>query len=150
MKSNNAWRIKLGQILLGAAFLLALVIVRGTHAGNEPTQLKADLIHRHLDSSGPENAVQRLKRAGYELAASPQAPVSGVSFPDDWSLRHVVFSHPGTFVDAVNKGTVNRWLKVVNDPRYIIQQVKRGAMAQRASSASVAGMRGRTELRTRP
>jgi hypothetical protein len=144
MKSNNSWRIRLAQILLGAAFLLAFVVVRGTYAGTENSYLTASWIQRHSDSSGPSNPVQRLKRAGYELAASPQAqaPTSGVSFPDDWSQRHVVYSSPGTFVDAVNKGTVNHFLSVANDPRYIIQQVKRSAMAQRKSGTSVAGING--------
>ncbi len=146
MKSNNSWRIQLALALLGAAFLLAFVVVRGTHAGTGHSYLTASWVHRPSESSGPANAVQRLKRAGYELASSPQAPVSGVSFPEDWSQRHVVYSSPGTFVDAVNKGTVNHFLSVANDPRYIIQQVKRNAMARRTSGTSVAGINGADQI----
>ncbi len=44
---------------------------------------------------------------------------------NDWSDRHLVFSNPGTERDAIWNGTHDSWLKVVNDPRYIMQQIKR-------------------------
>jgi len=50
--------------------------------------------------------------------------------PDDWTHHHLVFSNPGTEEEAILNGTHERWLKVVNDPRYIIQQLKRRAPAQ--------------------
>ena len=37
---------------------------------------------------------------------------------DDWSNHHLVFSNPGTLADAMRTGTVDRWYKIVNDPRY--------------------------------
>jgi len=50
---------------------------------------------------------------------------TGVGVPDDWSHRHVVFSNPGTREDAIKNGTYEHWLKVVNDPRFTLQQIKR-------------------------
>ena len=45
--------------------------------------------------------------------------------PDDWTHHHVVFSDPGTEQDAIRNGTHEQWLKTVNEPRYVIQQLKR-------------------------
>ena len=50
--------------------------------------------------------------------------------PDDWTYHHLVFSNPGTEEEAIRNGTHERWLKVVNDPRYIMQQLRRRAPAQ--------------------
>jgi hypothetical protein len=49
--------------------------------------------------------------------------------PKDWSMHHVVYSNPGTKADAIKNGTLAHWLKVTNDPRYIIQQEQRAADA---------------------
>jgi len=60
MKSNNSWKIRLAQILFGAAFLLALVVVRGTHAGNENTRVTTDWSHRHMIFSAPQSLGQHI------------------------------------------------------------------------------------------
>lgn len=51
----------------------------------------------------------------------------GRGIPEDWSHHHLVFSNPGTEEAAVANGTHDRWLSIVNDPRYIIQQLMRRA-----------------------
>ncbi len=43
----------------------------------------------------------------------------------DWTHHHVIFSHPGTIEQAVHDGTYDRWFRIMNDPRYTIQQLKR-------------------------
>jgi len=53
MKPNNSWRTRLGQILLGRGIVIALVVVRGTKAGNEPVHLTTDWSHRHLSFLRP-------------------------------------------------------------------------------------------------
>jgi hypothetical protein len=45
--------------------------------------------------------------------------------PWDWTHHHVIFSHPGTAQRALRNGTYDRWLKIVTDPRYVIQQLRR-------------------------
>jgi hypothetical protein len=50
-----------------------------------------------------------------------------VGVPDDWSHHHKVFSNPGTFGEAVNSGSFDKWNKIVSDPRFGIQQLKRRA-----------------------
>jgi hypothetical protein len=52
--------------------------------------------------------------------------LQGRGIPDDWSHRHFVFSNPGTEEEAFANGTHDRWLNIVNDPRFILQQMKRG------------------------
>jgi hypothetical protein len=42
MKPNSPWRVLLGQILLITSLALALAIVRGVHAGDEPFHLATD------------------------------------------------------------------------------------------------------------
>jgi hypothetical protein len=59
-----------------------------------------------------------------------ESPEDIQGLPDDWTHHHLVFSNPGTEEEAIQNGTHERWLKVVNDPRYIIQQLKRRAPAQ--------------------
>jgi hypothetical protein len=56
-------------------------------------------------------------------------------FPEDWSHQHVIFSNPGTLEDAVKNGSLDRWLRIVNDPRYKIQQRKRNSSAAPVQSA---------------
>ncbi|MGA2170411.1 MAG: hypothetical protein ABSG62_19630 [Terracidiphilus sp.] len=50
--------------------------------------------------------------------------------PDDWTHHHVVFSNPGTEQEAISAGRHDQWQKVVNDPRYVIQQLRRNAQVQ--------------------
>src|ERR1700722_1958941 len=54
------------------------------------------------------------------LSAQNSPKVQG--YPTDWSHHHVVFSNPGTDEKAVQNGTVDKWLKITNHPRYTIQQ----------------------------
>jgi len=63
--------------------------------------------------------------------------LQGRGMPDDWSHHHLVFSNPGTEEDAIANGTHDRWLSIVNDPRYILQQMKRDAAGLRQASRSV-------------
>jgi hypothetical protein len=80
------------------------------------------------------------------LASPAAAAQSGVDaggvritgIPQDWTHHQVVFSNPGTEVEAIQRGTHERWLKIVNDPRYIIQQLHRGLPAQGPHAAEVA------------
>jgi hypothetical protein len=41
-------------------------------------------------------------------------------------MHHVVFSNPGTSEKAQQDGTYDRWVKIVDDPRYKMQQLIRG------------------------
>lgn len=51
--------------------------------------------------------------------------------PDDWTHHHLVFSNPGTAAEALGQGRFEQWYRTVNNPRYIMQQMKRNP-AQRA------------------
>jgi len=53
--------------------------------------------------------------------------LQGRGVPEDWSHHHLVFSNPGTEEDAIANGTHDHWLSIVNDPRYILQQMKRSS-----------------------
>src|ERR1700691_5396369 len=55
--------------------------------------------------------------------------LQGRGIPEDWSHHRLVFSNPGTEEEAIENGTHDRWLRIVNDPRYSMQQLKRGAGA---------------------
>ena len=84
--------------------------------------------------------------AGWVLAVmAASVYVGGVSaqtvpqqgYPQDWSHRHLVFSNPGTYQQAVQKGTANEWLKITGDPRYIIQQRARSGAAAGVPASNV-------------
>src|ERR1700733_2952138 len=51
--------------------------------------------------------------------------LQGGGIPADCSHRHVVFSNPEPEEEAFANGTHDHWLNIVNDPRYILQQMKR-------------------------
>jgi hypothetical protein len=80
-------------------------------------------------------AIATLLSTGAPLFAQepPAVSVGGTrvtGIPDDWSHHHVVFSNPGTEQDAIQGGRQAEWQKVVNDPRYVLQQVRRNAPVQ--------------------
>jgi hypothetical protein len=71
-------------------------------------------------------AAMELHTQTVEAAPSQQASSSGgFGIIDDWTTHHVVFSDPGTFMDAVMNGRRQQWEQIVNDPRYRMQQVRR-------------------------
>jgi hypothetical protein len=45
-------------------------------------------------------------------------------FPEDWSHRHVVYSNIGTEDGAMARRDYSHWKKIVNEPRYVLQQMK--------------------------
>lgn len=67
-----------------------------------------------------------------------QAPETHRSLAKDWITHHLVFSNPGTAEQAIKNGTYDRWLKIVNDPRYIMQQEERELMSSTPSGAEAA------------
>ena len=48
----------------------------------------------------------------------------------------MVFSNPGTFQDAVKNGTYEQWQRIVTDPRFQQQQLRRGAKQWQATAAA--------------
>jgi hypothetical protein len=57
---------------------------------------------------------------------------------EDWSHHRVFFSDPGTAEDALRNGKYDQWFRIVNDPRYVMQQMKRGLPVQGPSADDVA------------
>ncbi len=57
--------------------------------------------------------------------------------PDDWTHHRLVFSDPGSEQDAIHNGASYEWSRIVNDPRYVMQQLKRGAPAQGSAAQDV-------------
>lgn len=45
----------------------------------------------------------------------------------DWSTRHVIFSNPGTEMDALMHGRRLEWQRLVSNPRFRMQQLRRSA-----------------------
>ncbi len=52
----------------------------------------------------------------------------------------MVFSNPGTEEDAIRDGRYEAWVRIVNDPRYIMQQLRRRSPAQGPAAEYVASM----------
>src|ERR1039458_1488942 len=61
--------------------------------------------------------------------------------PTDWSHHHSVFSNPGTYEQAIARGTYGKWLNLQYNTRYILQQMRR-------NGTSAGGYSPVTELRT--
>lgn len=78
-----------------------------------------------------------------------RGPISGVV--DDWSTHHVKFANPGSEQDAIRKGRHEQWLRIVNDPRYRMQQIRRSAAwANRFAAPAVNFRDPRAPLRPGP
>ena len=83
------------------------------------------------------------------LLSGQPAQSSRIGFPEDWSHRHLVFSNPGTFREALARGEFEKWEKTVSDPRFLQQQMKQSAAASAAPtlmSADVAAPSGSAAL----
>jgi hypothetical protein len=74
------------------------------------------------------------------LRNGPQEPPEIPGVVDDWSHHHLIFSNPGTEEEAIKNGRHDAWLRIVNDPRYIMQQLKRHSLAQGPAADYVARM----------
>ena len=79
---------------------------------------------------------------GQEAPAITVGNVQITGLPDDWTHHHVVFSDPGSADDAIQNGTYERWFSIVNDPRYVMQQIKRGLPAQGSAAVDAAWIEG--------
>jgi hypothetical protein len=69
--------------------------------------------------------------------SAPSVRISNVDItdiPEDWSHHYVVFSDPGTEEDALRSGRYEQWQNIVNNARYVIQQLKRNARVQGPAS----------------
>jgi hypothetical protein len=83
-------------------------------------------------------AVFHLPMHGQE---APSISVNYVRFtgvPDDWSHHRLIFSDPGTEENAILKGKHQQWLSTVNDPRYVLHQLKRGGNLRGPAANDVA------------
>jgi hypothetical protein len=69
-------------------------------------------------------------------AMAQQSPSQPKGIPYDWSHHHMVFSNPGTFQDAMKNGTYDQWVRIVSDPRFQQQQMRRAARQWQASGVA--------------
>lgn len=81
----------------------------------------------------------------FAIPASGQAPqtvhvgnLELKGLPDDWTHHHLVFHDPGTAEDALRNGKYDEWFRIVNDPRYVMQQMKRDQPASGSAADDVA------------
>jgi hypothetical protein len=69
------------------------------------------------------------------LISAIPTPGPIVGIVEDWTHHHVVFSNPGTAAEALAEGRFEQWYRTVNNPRYIMQQMKRNPLQQEMASA---------------
>ncbi len=69
--------------------------------------------------------------------------ITGV--PEDWSFHHIVFPNPGPEENAIRNGTQKKWLGIVNDPRYVLQQLQRRSPAEGPAAAAVSNWLNQTD-----
>jgi hypothetical protein len=61
----------------------------------------------------------------HTLPFTQQENTRGVGLPMDWTHRHVIFSEAGTFQEALRNGNFVNWYRIMNDPRYAMQWIRR-------------------------
>jgi hypothetical protein len=64
MRKNTSWSIKLVQVLIAGAIVIALFLTRRIRAENAPLHLPTDWSHRHLVFSQPKDLMQRFRLSG--------------------------------------------------------------------------------------
>ena len=84
------------------------------------------------------------------LALAQQSPIQNGNFVTDWSSQRLIFSDPGTEQEAWANGTHDRWLRIVNNPRYVLQQLQRHAPAQGPAAEYVAGLEKAAQANASP
>lgn len=71
--------------------------------------------------------------SGVQSPADGSLGLENAPIVSDWSEHYVVFPNLGTAQAALQNGTYDRWLKITEDPRYIMQQrMRSGAGASHA------------------
>ncbi len=64
--------------------------------------------------------------AGLSVLMTGKPATGGrIGLVDDWTTHHVIFSNPGTATEAMREGRYEQWYRTVNDPRFVMQQMKR-------------------------
>jgi hypothetical protein len=58
--------------------------------------------------------------------------------PDDWTHHYLIFSDPGTEQQANESGKYEQWFRIVSDPRFTLQQMKRNRGAKALEDMGVA------------
>jgi hypothetical protein len=94
----------------------------------------------------PRLAIVLLAAWCTQISSGQQPPVVRMGAPDDWTHHHLIFSNPGTAVEAMQRGDYFRWVKVVNDPRFILQQAKRSAAARSRANYNWASLSSATTV----
>lgn len=84
-------------------------------------------------------STQQQEQKSIDAASSSDFNYLNRGLVEDWSSRHVVFSNPGTLEDAIRNGKREEWERIVSDPRYRMQWVRRyGASASAGLTADAA------------
>jgi hypothetical protein len=84
----------------------------------------------------------------YTMTVAPaqqNLPYGGGGIVDDWTTHHVVFSNPGTLMDAMMNGRRQEWQSIVRDPRYRMQLIRQSVMSN--PSATSEELQASNELR---
>jgi hypothetical protein len=87
---------------------------------------------------------------GQDTPAITVGNVKIAGLPDDWTHHHVAFSDPGSADDAARNGTYDKWFEIVNDPRYVMQQLKRGLAVQGSAAVDATWIEAARRARREP
>ena len=73
-----------------------------------------------------------------KLSRQPASP-HHVGVVNDWSFHHLVFSNPGTYEQAIAKGTYSKWINIQYDTRFILQQMRRSSGVKTVTDPGTGG-----------
>jgi len=124
-----------------------------------PAQMNWRIVVRYLGSSLSRNWIAYLalipvlgltsftwaqQAGGGSGVQSPAAGSSGLEntpIVSDWSEHYLVFPNLGTAQAALQNGTYDRWLRITEDPRYVMEQrMRTGSGASHAVAAANAAL----------
>ena len=70
------------------------------------------------------------------LVSALPSPGFIIGVVDDWSHHHVAFRNASSAAEALGQGRFEEWYRTVNEPRYIMQQMRRNTMSRAMTTAT--------------
>jgi len=100
-----------------------------------PVPFEADAGHTIMNTANARHCRPFSITVAFTLVVAAPIFAQNSSSPrtevlEDWTHHHSVFPDAGTAEQAIQNGTYDQWLKMVNDPRYQLQRARQSAAAQ--------------------
>jgi hypothetical protein len=117
---------------------------------SQPNQTPTDRIVSEQEQTPGDSVVSQPNQSPTDRIVSQPEQSPGRGLVTDWSTSHVIFSNPGTLLDAMMNGRREEWQRIVTSPRYQMQQIRRNGASPEQEATSQFGFPRLPERRRPP